>query len=64
MARQDNLEHSLYATTKNAESLRKKHTQTVEKLHSDLKSLKIQNARKLKVGNTDKTFKITTNTCN
>ena len=49
MAQQDELEHSLYATAKNAESLRKKHTQTVEKLHSDLKTLKIHNARKLKV---------------
>ena len=49
MAHQDELEHSLYSTAKNAESLRKKQTQTVEKLNIDLKSLKLQNARKLKV---------------
>ena len=49
VANQDQKEHSLYSSAKDAESLRKKQAQLVEALHNDLKSLKIENSRKLKV---------------
>ena len=37
VANQDQKEHSLYSSAKDAESLRKKQAQLVEALHNDLK---------------------------
>lgn len=48
ISHQDSIEHSLYSRARDAESLRKKQVQIVEKLQNDLDILKRNNARKLK----------------
>ena len=53
ISHQDSIEHSLYSKARDAESLRKKQVQIVEKLQNDLDILKRNNARKLKVYITD-----------
>ena len=52
-------EHSLYSKAREAEGVRRKQVQVVEKLQEDLEHLKQRNAVKLKVSPCDTAFIIT-----
>ena len=45
----DQVEHKLFSEAREAEAQRKKQSQVVQKMHSELEQLKRENAKKLKV---------------